>query len=743
MKKVIFIGWVNLGRAPVDGETTKNQYIIAELKKFCKVTVLDFYEKNLHPWIYLQALWAFISQPKSTIILSTSAKNVYSMLKLFKALHVRREIIHWVVGGAFGKLVQEGRFRADVFNYVKYNLVQCKGMIAELEVAGVTNAKFVSNFKPISYYPDLEYALTQRRQSKKIRFVFISRIMQDKGCDYLLEAIRLLNDKGMQDCFVVDFYGKIDPYYQDVFLNGINNLDNANYSGLLDLRSREGYDVLSSYHAMLFPTFHPSEGFAGVFIDAFIAGLPVLASDWAHNAESIHDQQNGLLFPVHSTDALAQVMEDCITGKTDLCTMAQNARNEAFKFQAEKVLTADYLSGIGLISQTEQPVEKRHDTNVKARVGRCLAFIRYAINPMRFKAPEMDTDDWKLLYRLALKQAILGVVMEGVNRVKANGVDLPEDVMEKWASHMISIELNNLKANKVAAKLYELLENDGFRCCILKGQGNNLMYPNVFSRTPGDIDVWMAKAEGSKPGIKDIIKYVRLRNPKGRAIYHHIDYGNFKKIDVEIHYRPSFMNNLAHNYRLQKWFVQQADTQFNNRVELPGGVGTISVPTPEFNTIYQLVHIYNHILNDGIGLRHIIDYYYVMLALKDKESVVPTLRYLGLEKIAGAVMWVLSKMLGLEDKYLIVAPDARLGRVMANEILHNGNFGLQSKVYRNLLHDKNTTAWKFRLRRNIYRLRVDWRMLRYFPSECLSEPLFRIYHLFWRRIMLTKVFISS
>ena len=149
MKEVIFVGWVNSGRPPVDGETTKNQYIIAELQKHCKVTVLDFYRKNRHPWIYLQALWAFITRPAATVILSTSAKNVYAMLKAFKTLHVRRDIIHWVIGGSFGKQVQEDRFRADVFNYVKYNLVQCRQMIEELEQAGITNARFVSNFKAL------------------------------------------------------------------------------------------------------------------------------------------------------------------------------------------------------------------------------------------------------------------------------------------------------------------------------------------------------------------------------------------------------------------------------------------------------------------------------------------------------------------------------------------------------------------------------------------------------------------
>lgn len=347
-KSVIFVGWVNQGKAPVDGETTKNQYIIAELKKYCKVTVLDFYEKHRHPWVYVQALWALLTKPKATIIFSTSAKNVYAILRLFKRLHVRRDIIYWVIGGAFAKQVRDGKFRADVFNYIKYNLVQCHSMIDMLNEAGVTNARFVSNFKPIPYYPDLEKTLAARAKSETLRFVFLSRIMPDKGCDYILDAVRRLNAKGLKPRFSVDFYGKIDADYCEQFLKEVGLLKNVTWHGLLDLRNNEGYDTLASYHAMLFPTFHPSEGFAGVFIDAFIAALPVLASDWAYNAEAVTDGKLGLVYPVHDIEALTDTMEKCIMGQVDLQTMATNARAEAHKYAAENALSVDYLKSIGL-----------------------------------------------------------------------------------------------------------------------------------------------------------------------------------------------------------------------------------------------------------------------------------------------------------------------------------------------------------------------------------------------------------
>ena len=351
MKSIIFVGWVNQMKAPVDGETAKNQYIIAELKKYCKVTVLDFYEKRRHPWVFAQALWALLAKPEATIIFSTSAKNVYAIFRLFKRLRVRRNIIYWVIGGAFAKHIRDRRFRADVFNYIKYNLVQCHSMIGELKEAGVTNARFVSNFKPIPYYPDLEKALAARAKSKTLRFVFLSRVMPDKGCDYILEAVRRLNAKDLQHRFSVDFYGKIDAAYHEQFLKEAGMLENVAWHSLLDLRSNEGYDILASYHAMLFPTFHPTEGFAGVMIDAFIASLPVLASDWAHNTEAITDGKQGIIYPVHNIEALTSVMEKCIFGEVDLQTLARNARAEASKYEAKHVITEDYLKSIELIEE--------------------------------------------------------------------------------------------------------------------------------------------------------------------------------------------------------------------------------------------------------------------------------------------------------------------------------------------------------------------------------------------------------
>lgn len=349
MKKVIFVGWIDKGNVPVVGETMKNQYIIGELQKYCNIIALDFYKKNKHPWIYIQAICYFIFHPHASIILSTSAKNVYSMLKLFRTLGVKRNIIHWVVGGAFGNLVKDGLFDVDVFNHINYNLVQCHDMVCQLKECGILNVKYVPNFKSINYYPPLEECLKKRKESNIIRFVFLSRIHPAKGCDYIFKAVESLNDKGLGNHFIVDFYGQPEESYKVDFMERIKLFDNVTYHGVLNLKNKKGYDTLSSYHAMLFPTFHPSEGFAGVFIDAFIAGLPILASDWAHNSDCIENGKFGIIYPVHDVIALARTMENCIVGKTDLQEMARNARAEASKYEASNVINKDYLKEIGLL----------------------------------------------------------------------------------------------------------------------------------------------------------------------------------------------------------------------------------------------------------------------------------------------------------------------------------------------------------------------------------------------------------
>ena len=360
--------------------------------------------------------------------------------------------------------------------------------------------------------------------------------------------------------------------------------------------------------------------------------------------------------------------------------------------------------------------------------------LRYSIGASD-EVPDITSDEeWHEIYEMAVMQSIIGVMFEGVQRLGVQDVKPPLPLLMDWVAAVEEIEDRNREVNREAVKLLAQLRQDGFEGCILKGQGNNLMYPNVYSRMSGDIDVWVRKeGKSKKDDVRGVIRYVKERNPKARALYHHIDYGEFDGIEVEMHYRPSFMNNLIHNGRMQRWIEEVADEQFRHEVELPDGVGKFCVPTRAFNRIYHLSHLSRHVFHEGIGLRQILDYFFLLrggssgLSVESleqrKKSYEETLQHFGLWKIARAVMWVLHEVLGLEDECLIAPVDERLGKVLLSEIMQGGNFGQ---------YDEQNIKANSPIKKNWQRIRRDFRMMRYFPSECLWEPVFRIWHFFWR-----------
>ena len=356
-----------------------------------------------------------------------------------------------------------------------------------------------------------------------------------------------------------------------------------------------------------------------------------------------------------------------------------------------------------------------------------LDFVKYSLNPNNQALPDMKGFDWHGMFQFAEQQAILGVVFNGVKMLGEKGIKPPFDILIQWIAVTEQIEGQNHKINQTARELACQLKGDGYHYCILKGQGNALMYPHPLSRTPGDIDVWVSDAKSKKGSIKKVIRYVKEHHPKGRVMYHHTDFGELDGIEVEVHHRPSFMFNPIHNRRLQRWFSSHAQDQFSHEVDWQDGKGMVCVPTKEFNIIFQLSHVYNHLLHEGIGLRQVIDYYYLLKSdgRNQNADVIADLQYLGLRRIAGAMMWVLYEVLGLEAQYLIAPVDQRLGKVFLSEILRGGNFGA---------YNPDNIKAKTQIKKNWQRIRRDFRMINFFSSECLWEPAFRLYHFFWRII---------
>ena len=356
-------------------------------------------------------------------------------------------------------------------------------------------------------------------------------------------------------------------------------------------------------------------------------------------------------------------------------------------------------------------------------------FLKYCLDRKDNMSNVVADIGWQQLYFFASKQAILGLCFDGIERL---GKEYPEELKQNpigrellmtWMGKAQQIRRQNVKVNGVAAKLYSKFRKDDLRCCILKGQGNALMYPNPYSRTPGDIDVWVNASR------ENITEYAKTHFEIGDDIrFHHLE-TSFDGVPVELHFFPCIMNNPIYNARLQKWFKRNADLQCSNVVSLPDGIGEIAIPTTVFNVVYQLTHLYHHFFDEGIGMRQIIDYYYVVSMLNVNCEMLTwlpkELKHLGLWKFAGAVMYVLHEALGLSEEKMIVPMDEKRGKLLLAEILNGGNFGKHFTKYGHFTQQGMAKKYFLKIWRNMH-------FVRYYPAEALSEPIFRTWHFFWR-----------
>lgn len=386
--------------------------------------------------------------------------------------------------------------------------------------------------------------------------------------------------------------------------------------------------------------------------------------------------------------------------------------------------------------------------------------------------------EWALLFEMAKKQALVAIAFAGVNRMRESsdsaddfGLSIGIDEMTylKWLGMTAKVAQKNKELSIACASLCKDLAHDGLYACILKGQSNLVNYPEELRecRTPGDIDVWcglmdpcgidiaVADSDGKGAhyekyqGERGVIEWVladwRLKgNKKPEVQYHHVDW-EYKGIECEVHFKPSWLNNPFHNARLQKWCKENEQW---NKCEFD----SFNIPSVGFNAVYQLVHIYRHLFNEGIGLRQLLDYYFVLktlssdaihaqkdgqtmgmwdedlaVGIKSKNEIMHTLSSFGMKPFASAVMWVLQEVFAMPKEYLLCNPDEKRGKFLLNEIMLAGNFGKYDE--RNVIGAKEGCFKRF-----VRRQKRFLRFLGQYPSEVIWGPYFSVKQRAWRMI---------
>lgn len=344
--------------------------------------------------------------------------------------------------------------------------------------------------------------------------------------------------------------------------------------------------------------------------------------------------------------------------------------------------------------------------------------IRLSVGSSSVLSSHPSSHEWQSLLTEAIKQAIDGVSFEGFLKYQefSENVQESKKIKLQWIASVLQLEQRNELTNLRAQQLTEFFSQGKFRTCVLKGQGIALLYPNPKHRHCGDIDLWV---EGKRD---DIVNYIRSKGVKVYDVHLvHATAEFFKDVAVEIHFCPSWMYNPFFNRRLQLFFASQASAQFAHYDEKVG----FAYPTIFFNLVHSMVHINRHVFEEGIGLRQLMDYYFILKhsSREERSEAYNVLCSVGLRKFVGAVMYVMQQVFLLEEDLMLCRPNSILGSRLLDSIMAGGNFGKAL----GLKHGRN------KLEKGLLQLKHNLQLMLPYANEAMWIPFFQVWHYGWRK----------
>lgn len=331
-RKVVIIGHFGGNENYLDGQTIKTKILHDELKKNTDwdIKKIDTYYKNKKPIRLLIRSIYYVGCFKNVIVLlSGNGMKVYFPLLYILSKLVGVNVFHDVIGGNLNEYVDKFPKYKKYLNSFKVNWVETEGLKKKLETYGIINCEVMPNFKklPIIQFEHCIY-------NEPYTFCMFSRVMKEKGIEVAINAIQSINDDAGKTVCELDIYGKIDDGYKKEFENIIQNVSSAiKYKG--EVQYDQSVQTIRGYFALLFPTYWDGEGFPGTIIDAFSAGLPVIATDWNYNGELVKNKINGILYPNSEILDLKSAIQYCLNHKNCVSKWKKNCLKSAKQYQSD------------------------------------------------------------------------------------------------------------------------------------------------------------------------------------------------------------------------------------------------------------------------------------------------------------------------------------------------------------------------------------------------------------------------
>lgn len=339
-----------------------------------------------------------------------------------------------------------------------------------------------------------------------------------------------------------------------------------------------------------------------------------------------------------------------------------------------------------------------------------------------------NEDEWYCLFDVAERHSLIGVCFSAVNLLCRPEDDyfagMSEDLFFDWLNAAAMIQQKNEILIRQNVQLQKQLSEDGIRTSILKGVSIAALYGELsLFRQSGDIDIWV------DCGMKQALRYAEsLIGKPCRFDYKNLHLPLFTDVDVEMHYRVDVLMNPWYHHRLQQfWKENIKDIQGGRFITTEGE--TLIVPTNRLNAFYILLHCYRHLFENGIGLRQVMDYYFVLmqpLTDADRRFAQDAVDRFGIKRFASGMMGLLGRAFGLPEERMLWAPDHEEGDFLLKEIMRNGNFGHHDVRVKVVSRNR-------RIQHLATMIQHNWHLISHYPSEFFWGPIWLVWHWVWKR----------
>lgn len=333
-KKILVYGYFGYENNQLDGQTIKTRSIFNLLDRNVSEIgmTVDYFDTQTFKQSKLNLIKSWFSLFKYDVLFYLPAHNnlKYLFPFIFLICKMKGIDIHYVVvGGWLGDYIKKLPIHRKMLARIRGIYPQTHELSSFLTNSfGFKNVFQLHNFR---IYEDV--AIHEMSNDDSLKLVYMGRIHPKKGVRTLfILAEQLYREKEMQ--VHIDLYGQVESVFADEF----NELlcvskGNIKYKGALDPKQIQ--TTLISYDLFLFPTQFYTEGFPGSILDAYIANVPVIVTNWQYAKEFVNDGVSGLICEFDQPEDFISKTISLIKDRNKLYYMKKLVADEKRKYSPE------------------------------------------------------------------------------------------------------------------------------------------------------------------------------------------------------------------------------------------------------------------------------------------------------------------------------------------------------------------------------------------------------------------------